>query len=372
MKKKITLAFILVALLLTGCEKNSETDGGYSRIVSPYINVCNNGELYTDNSERLLFCDFESMRTAYICAKPNCPHTDENSCSAFGLSHHPILYGGSIYYFTYDIYMNDDREYQFVTYIHKADSDGTNRKEIYKIDGLHVSIGDRMIVDGSKIYFTAEDVEFDEYGSSTNYTVGYLCSYDLESGVFENMAEIYKGYSSGDWVFGMWNGNIYYHTSVSENKIDWNSIDIGTDDVMSFYTIKQYCLNIAEKSVSENDLPDTIYVGEGYYIYETDSGICLKSENGDDIFIDNFKAGSSLIYILNGYVISSDGGVCADINTGRVYKINPEYASPSAFYKPVYYLNGNYILEKPLANVESMTDMYVAVSESDYIGEEIV
>lgn len=372
MKKKIILILVLAASLLTGCHKNTESNGEYFRIVSPFINVCNNGELYTDSSDRLLFSDFEAMRTAYICAKPNCPHTDENFCSAFGMSHHPILYGGNIYYFTYDIYINDDREYQYVTYINKADPDGTNRKEIYKIDGLSVSIGDRIIVDGSKIYFTAEDVEFDEYGSSTNYTVGYLCSYDFENGEFENMAEIYKGYSSGDWVYGIWNGKIYYHTSVSENKIDWDSIDIGTDDVMSLYTLKHYCLNIADKSVSENDLPEPLYIGEGYYIHKNENGICLKPENGDDIFIDNFKAEIGLLYILNGYVISSDGGICADIKTGKVYKINPEYASESSFYEPVNYINGNFILKKPLINIEDMTDMYVSVSESEYIGEEII
>lgn len=372
MKKKIILILALTTLMLTGCQKNTEISGEYFRIVSPFINVCNNGELYTDNGKRLLFCDFEAMRTAYICAKPNCPHTDENSCSAFGMSHHPILYSGNIYYFTYDIYINDDRKYQFVTYINKADTDGTNRKEIYKINGLYVSVSDRIIVDGSKIYFTAEDVEFDEYGSSTNYTVGYLCSYDLESGEFENMAEIYNGYSSGDWVFGTWNGNIYYHTSVSENKINWETIDIGTDDVMSFYTIKQYCLNIAEKSVSENDLPDALYIGDGYYIYKTENGVCLKSESGEDIFIDNFKAEYGLFYILNGYVISSERRACAEISTGKMYKIDSKYASEDYFYEPVYYLNGNYILKKPLMNVENMTDIYISVSEADYIGEEVV
>lgn len=372
MKKSVFLASVLAALLLTGCQKKAESSGEYFRIVSPYINVCNNGVLYSDNNSRLLFCDFEAMRTAYICAKPNCPHTDENSCSAFGMDHHPILYGGNIYYFTYDIYMNDDREYQFVTYINKADTDGTNRKEVYKMDGLFVSVGDRIIVDGSKIYFNAEDVEFDEYGASTNYTVGYLCSYDLESGKFENMADIYKGYSSGDWAYGIWNGNIYYHTSVSENKIDWESIDIGNDDVMSFYTLKHYCFNIADKTFSENDLPEPRYIGEGYYVYSTENGVCLKPENGEDIFIDNFKSEFGLLYIMNGYLISSERRECAEISTGKVYKIAPEYASENYFYEPAFYLNGNYILRKPLTDAEDMTDIYISVSEADYIWEEVV
>jgi len=262
--------------------------------------------------------------------------------------------------------------YQFVTYINKADTDGTNRKEIYKIDGLFVSVGDRIIVDGSKIYFTAEDVEFDEYGSSTNYTVGYYCSYDFESGEFENMAEIYRGYSSGDWAHGIWDGNIYFRTSVSENKIDWDSIDIGKDDVMNFYTLKNYCFNIADKTVSENDLPEPRYIGEGYYVYGTENGVCLKPENGEDIFIDNFKSEFGLLYIMNGYLISSERRECAEISTGKVYKIAPEYASENYFYEPVCFLGGNYVLKKPLTDAEDMTDIYISISEADYIGEEVV
>ena len=55
-----------------------------------------------------------------------------------------------------------------------------------------------MIVDGGYVYFTAEDVAFDEYGTSTNFTKGYLCRYDLENNKFENLNEIYSGYSSGN------------------------------------------------------------------------------------------------------------------------------------------------------------------------------
>ncbi|MCM1061552.1 MAG: hypothetical protein NC452_14885 [Eubacterium sp.] len=377
MKKKIISAFILTALLLTalllsGCSKNSETDGEYFRIVSQYNNICNNGEFYSIDGEKLLFCDFEAMRTAYICAKPNCPHTDENSCSAFGMVHHPVLYGGNIYYFTYDAYINDDNICKFFTVINRADTDGTNRKEMYKMDGLFVSEGDRFILDGSKVYFNAEDVEFDEYGASTNYTVGYYCSYDFESGEFENIAEIYRGYSSGIWEHGIWNGDIYYYTSVSENKINWETIDISKDDVMGFYTLTQHRFNIADKTFSENDLPEPLYIGEGYYVYGTENGVCLKPENGEDIFIDNFKTEFGLLYIMNGYLISSERRECAEISTGKVYKINPEYASDEYYYTPKLYLNGNFILEKPWTDEADMTDRYVSVSEADFIGEEIV
>ena len=374
MKRKSISAFVLAVLLFTGCRKSAESSSEYFRIVSPYINGCNNGEFYSDNSNRLLFCDFETMRTSYICAKPNCQHIDEDTCSAFGMDHHPVLYGGNIYYFTYDVYMNKDREYQYVSYINKADSDGTNRRKIYTIDGLYVSSDDRMIICGSKIYFTAEDAEFDEYGSTTNYTIGYLCSYDLESGEFENISEIYKGYSSGNWVYGIWNGNIYFHTSVSEDEIDWNQVDISADDVMSFYTIKQYSLNIAEKSISGNDLPAPLYIGGRYYVYGTENGVCLKPENGEDIYIDYFNGETGLLYILNDFIISSENQKCANISTGKVYQINPEYVSEHSFYEPVYYIDGNFILRKPVTDDEDadMTDLYISISESEYIGEEII
>ena len=230
-----------------------------------------------------------------------------------------------------------------------------------------------MIVDGGYVYFTAEDVAFDEYGTSTNFTKGYLCRYDLENNKFENLNEIYSGYSSGNWIFGIWNGNIYYYTMTSENYIDWNKIDITQGfDADNYYITEYYCYSIAENTVYENTLPDLIYAGEGYYVYKTGTGICIKPENESDILIENFNIPSNNINILNNYLISSDGGICADLSNGKVYRINSEYSDNTQFYDCVYYIDGKYILKKPLAYREDPTDIYISVYEADYIGEEIV
>ena len=131
MRKELFSALILSAMFLSSCSPKTESKAEYPRIVSPYINICQNGELYT-NGERLLFCDFETMRTAFICPNPNCTHTDESECSAFGMDNHPILYNNNLYYLKAEIYKDRDLGYRYLTYIYKADTEAQTEKNYIK------------------------------------------------------------------------------------------------------------------------------------------------------------------------------------------------------------------------------------------------
>ncbi len=130
MKKIKFCAAALALLMLFGCgEANSAPSENNERIVWTYGNADEKGELYTDSEDRLYFFDFDTMQSAVLCSKPNCPHTNENECSAFGMSNHPILYGDKLYFFNVETNFNGD-EITDTTTIYKAEPDGTNRVKV--------------------------------------------------------------------------------------------------------------------------------------------------------------------------------------------------------------------------------------------------
>ncbi len=134
--------------MLSGCaEQSAAPPENDARIVWTYGNADEHGELYTDNQERLNFIDFETMNTALLCSKPNCTHTNENECSAFGMDNHPILHGGKLYFFDVETSFDGD-EVTDTTSVYKAEPDGTNRVKISDIEGLSLLRYTRMLIVG--------------------------------------------------------------------------------------------------------------------------------------------------------------------------------------------------------------------------------
>lgn len=91
----------MLAFPLTGCaNNNSASPENNVHIVWNFGNADERCELFIDNNtERLYFMDFETMDSALLCSKPNCTHSNEDECSAFGMRNHPILYGDKLYFF---------------------------------------------------------------------------------------------------------------------------------------------------------------------------------------------------------------------------------------------------------------------------------
>ena len=75
---------------------NEDTGKGI-RVIESGLSVSNEGILYSclQLNNALCFYDFESMQSVYLCAEPNCDHTDHERCKAFRSSHMPFLHNES-------------------------------------------------------------------------------------------------------------------------------------------------------------------------------------------------------------------------------------------------------------------------------------
>ena len=171
---KMILPLILTLLLaLSGCGSAPEA-GETSTYYDGVMNIYNNGEFFTDYRSRLFYIDFTTMQSACVCPKPNCKHDNPDDCSSFGMSNHPIVYNGRLYFFTNEISRTEDGAKSSTT-VRRADIGGTNREKMCTMDGLTVQPYDRAVLVGSTLYFTAEEKSFDELATQQPFRLTILC-----------------------------------------------------------------------------------------------------------------------------------------------------------------------------------------------------
>ena len=157
---------VMLLGLLCSCASESDDTDNYSSVDrddiiimqrnSVYENVNNHGEFYSNGIGSLRYFDFMSMVSAPICSKPNCTHTDENECTSFGMNNHPALIGDNIYYFTSEFIYGDDNNLKCVTYLNRANVDGSGRVQVSSIDGIDVWRPYDAYIYDNVIYFTAD------------------------------------------------------------------------------------------------------------------------------------------------------------------------------------------------------------------------
>lgn len=354
MKKAKFISAILVAAMLAGCAKsNSEPMGNNARIVWQYGNADERGELFTDNAQRLHFIDFETMNSALLCSKPNCTHTNENECSAFGMRNHPILYGDKLYFFDVETNHVDD-EIIDTTIVYKAETDGTNRVKVCEIEGLALLFYTRMLIVGDKAYFSMDKTGWnEEQTASSGYNEVWFCSFDFSTETFERIEKLHEGWCSSTWIFGLYDGKVIFNYAYSEEKVPYTT---DVSEIGKYFTNVYKAYDIENGEMSGLTLPEPTCVEDGYYVYEKDGGSVVLSENGKELFLSDF-GGST---IENGMLFGKDA--CVDLSSGKMYKL-------SSSDELIIYSDGNYILRG--FDAPSQTHNYYKISEKDYIGDEI-
>lgn len=232
--KRISLAAALVLAMLSGCAKeNTATPKSNERITWTYDNADERGELFRDNDDRLYFMDFETMNSAVLCSKPNCTHKNEEECSAFGMSNHPILYGDKLYFFDVETNFDGD-EVTDTTTVYKADPDGTNRVKVCEINGLALLEYTRMLIVGGKAYFSMDKTGWNEdKTASSGYNEVWFCGFDLSTGTFERIEKLHEGWCSSSWIFGLYDGKIFFSYAYSEEKIPYHE---NVNDISKYIT----------------------------------------------------------------------------------------------------------------------------------------
>lgn len=363
---KCVALVVLMALTLTSCgDKPKGTAETY--IISNFTNNPGVGEFFTDSIARLYFCDFSSMNTAVICPNPNCSHTNEKSCSSYGMGNHPILLGQSIYFFDVEFVLSDDGASENMI-IYKANTDGTNRSVVHTEKGISLAWYSRMVVHNNTAYFPAEEREFDEYGNSTGFETAYLCSFDLSSGKFKKITEIYHGYHGGCYIYGIYNDKIYMDVVASDIKIDYSDLDAIIKDEESEDSEDSedsyMCYNIPEGEFVKSDIPNFIFVNEEYFIYCNEGTTTILDKNGDIALEIDIDTTYSILTVVNGKFFLEHDGVCYDIESKKKYKLN------NSGCEIISYFNGQYILRYPNES-DNVAYSYKAMSESELIGDEI-
>lgn len=353
--RKIRLFYLMVAaaILFTGCSKsnNKQTENG-ARIVWTYGSADERGELFTDEKMRLHFTDFENMNTALICSKPNCTHANANECSSFGMSNHPILHGDNLYFFDVETNFDGD-EVTDTTTIYKAEPDGTNRFKVCEINGLTLLEYTRMLIVGDKAYFSMDKTGWnEEHTASSGYNEVWFCSFDFSMGTFERIEMLHKGWCSGSWMFGLYDGRVVFSYAYSEEKAPY--LDDPTEIDKYFINVyKTYDTESGE--LAELTLPEPLYVGNGFYVYAKDGGAAVLSESGTETLLPDFPVNENLT-LADGKLFNCFAQTCADLSDGKTYSL--KYSE-----EPIKYADGFYILKK--------LDNYIKVSEKDYIGDEL-
>ena len=345
------LAVLCIGSCLTGCGDKKANTLNSEHIVSNFTNICNKGELYTDSVGRLNFCDFESMKSSVLCPNPNCTHSSADSCSSFGMSNHPIIFDGSLYFFDSEI-IQEDKDFRYHSKVYKANADGTNRSVLTEVDDLNIPEYARMLVYNDIAYFSAEKVEFDEYGATTGYITTYLYAFDLSSGKLTNRTEICSGYHGGAWIYGSYDNKVYLNCSASEEQLDYTDIE-----ALQSIEHQYLCYDIAEEKLIRSELPVPTLVQNGNYIYVSDNLMIVKCEGQTDKTIENFTYNE--INLVNNKLFSAWNGVVADIDSGIVYQLK------ETDWETVAFVNNKYILKKG----DDIGNQYKAVDEDELIGD---
>lgn len=358
---KIT-ALLLAAFLFTGCaDSQSGNSENGSRIINPSKNISNHGELYLDNEERLNFMDYESMNKVFICSNPNCPHTDPETCSAFGMGSRQVLYGNFIYFIKSETVYEGDKLTQNMS-ICRANTDGSERKTIITEREFHEGASSvNALVVGDELYFCASKDEFDQYGT-TGCNEIYLFKFNMKEERLEKITEICRGYHGGVWIYGFWNGEIYFNYSAFDHEL--SDEEQAALDISKIYTYQTY--NIESGAIEEWEQPTSaVYVGKGYFVYEKESGVSVIDESDKETYFEDFPY-SSTFEIFDGKIFSPYGEKWGDIAAGKAYPLNVSDTRNSIRD----YFDGSFIVKTYTVSDDGqiLGQEYQKISQKDLLG----
>ncbi|MCD7742419.1 MAG: hypothetical protein LUI06_09465 [Ruminococcus sp.] len=309
------IAMSCLALVMSGCGKNDESENW--RLVSIYdtIEEEKGGMFVVDSTDRLDFLDFSSLESSAVCDKPECSHSSESDCSAYGKSNHPFIYNDSLYYLVKTDFFEEENKYYISTQLWKSDINGDNEKLLYEFEKFDVENYDKMMLCSDFIYFVASYQPYDEDMNELEPSY-YLLSYSLADNEAENTTKLVSGYSCGAYIYGMWNGKIVLNTSTSKDNRPYmekvmeyaQEHDISEEDAFSQFEneyINENLLFDPEKQqLEENELPQPLAVSEDFYYYQDNEAV--EYINKDDEKLDTGVSGESLnVTALNGYALIS-------------------------------------------------------------------
>lgn len=349
---------ICASILICGCGRNenpSMSSESVSPIISLYTDICNDGELYIDNpNARLNFVDFKSMKSAIICPSPNCPHNDPYSCPSFGKMNHPIIYGGKLYFFKESTEYSDGKIVDS-TAVYSAELDGTGKKKLCSVDEGMLNHYDRAVLVGDTLYFCLTKSGYNELGKSTQTKEISLYSYSFAENKLVKLADIGKGFNAGNWLYGVFNGEIYVELSYRETEP--TPEEFMNPELMPEFERILYKYNIVDGSLTEceESISD---IQNGWLIIKDGDSTILRNESGKDI---NIPTGSD-VTVVNGYAFDTANKAAYDLSSGKQYSLNLK----QEYCEIIYYIDESYVAKSrdSLGN-----NVYDKIAESELMGD---
>ncbi|MCD7823713.1 MAG: hypothetical protein LUG86_06855 [Oscillospiraceae bacterium] len=358
MKRLFVLVLVFV-IMLCGCKSSSIDEYPVSHMVSLETNIYNDGEFYYDSYTRLNYCDFTAMQSAIVCPYPNCTHADSSTCSSYGLSCYPTVFDGKMYYFSDDIkYTNGTYAETIIAY--RCDIDGTNRIALETFSGWEIADYNPALVVGSRIYMTAKQTTFNDYGTTEDYVGVSLISYDFETGKFSEIVKIGEGYNAGASIKGKANGIVYIGYSYYDHELAAEELGALYNDYIFPESVAEYYkFDLSTGELAEND--EAVWkVVDGYLIVYNDdlTEAIIRTPSREEYDIGNKVA----LQVCNGYAFHLYYGLIVDLETGIYYESRLPLETG---YNVEYYLDGAYILK------DSLNNEFIKLEASELIGEEI-
>lgn len=368
MKKTALLLLIggvIMTLLLSGCNNSEkEINGSEVREVSVFSNLCNNGTLYNESDDRVMFCDFVSMQSACLCSKSNCSHRDPDSCSAYGMGHTPFIYEDRLYFFKSEIVFDKDNKAHEKTDIYTADLDGGNRRVLLTADDIDFGYSWKMYITNGDIYFTGYRREYDEYGNQGENTALCFCKYNFAENKFTVIKDFFdffeeegEIYSSGISIYGIFNNCAYIGYSYSKTPYDMET-GLKSMEFESFFI--RYELDSGE--FKEYGLDEKTEFNSGWAISKDEKKYTFLNEKGETLDVENM---GQFYYIVNDVAFFDEG--CVELRGGKKHSVLIPFNEGEVRTEFVDYINGKYIAE--VFDFDRQERTYKAYDFEEIVGE---
>lgn len=388
--KRIFTSALVIMLLLSSCAKmqsnNAETTLDSQAIISENLPTENyeagkfetgipeggaaeltietagmsrelNGMYYFDSftgHNRLSFLDYKTMNSVVVCSRPNCLHDDPETCSAFGFTAPPAVFGKNLYFFKNLRKFTDNGGFNVCCELWRADLDGSNRIKLETVNGGEYTW---CGVKGGSMYILFSEEVFEDGGrTSKNYYKERFAVYGFETGKLTDIGEVSEGYPAGfSRVIGEYNGAIYYLANYTNEYYSFGDDylkNVAENDIVEIKKLDLKTLEICDADVPcpgerqglNGGYPDVVIAGDGYYVIQDGDAAHIFLPGGEQKVIEDYHLTERAAdRIINGIIFNCENCTALELKTGKIYELNKS----SVYGRYVLaYCDGEYIMAK--------------------------